>query len=522
MPTSVGLALVLLAANVDVEGGATIELRRGSAPISPVDPPHAATVSVVTPEAGALLSDSNGQLKLRYFPALTGARLDGQHGDNKLYVLHQADLTAFLHSGRRLSWILRATGATGDTDYTALVQLLGRTQVQLPTVTGFTTATAVLGANVALDRLSRVETSLNLLHRAPLGQLRADPLRFYPDCPPPAPLPGPSGTPPPAADAMPPPPSRAPPPPISRSPPAPIAAPNTVRFPTENTVTVTPNLIHDLSARDTVDARTGLGSLWLSTGLQLLSVAPHVGWRHLVTRDSSFRAGVGLVYTDLVSRPPTACGVAAQDLPQTTLSPVADAAVSTVFYERHDLSLAANVNTAATWYFDPVLARSLAIGGAGVQIAAIFPPKLSVRLDVYFSTSLRSHPLDGNPDETIFTSVLPIRYQVSPDVYVEVGGRWSDRAPHLKAQAFEFHRREMWIYATVSGTFGSVRTPPPGGFSGAAPGAAPAAVPPPSNRVTADEFDAASSNDSTLDARVIQEPEEVPAAARPRAPMTPR
>jgi len=263
MPAPVIVALAILAANLDVEGGATIEARRGSAPIGALDPPRAASVAVVTPEAGALVTSPRGHLKLRYFPALTSAHIDGV-GGGRLYVLHQADLTALLVTDRRVSWTLHLSGATGDTDYTALAQLLGRTQSQPPVVTGFTVATAVLTSILALDRRTQLETSVDLLHRA----------------------------------------------------------------------------------------------------------------------------------------------------------------------------------------------------ASTIQLAAVMPPDWSVRLDASFSTSLSRRPIAGDPDETVFTAALPLRYWESPDVYLELGGRWAERAPHLAAEAFRLHRREIWIYAAVGGTFGTARMSP--------------------------------------------------------------
>ncbi|MEO5767306.1 MAG: hypothetical protein ABIS92_03055 [Polyangia bacterium] len=465
MPAAVVVALAILAANLDVEGGATIEARQGSAPFGVLDPPHAASVAVVTPEGGALVTGPSGHLKLRYFPALTSAHIDGAGGE-RLYVLHQADLTAMLVTDRRASWTLRLSGTTGDTDYAALTQLLGRTQSQLPAVTGLTMATAVLTSILALDRRTELETSVDLLHRAPLGQSPASPESnlSFPNCPPAPPLPDRLLPPPrPATQVAPPgvqPPAPAlmPPPVVSLRPPL---DPNATQqpFPVQDQITLTPSLIHTVTRQDTVDLRAGLGSLWLSTGLNMLRVAPHVGWQHAFARESRIRAGVGLVYTE-VARLPRGCSAAEQPLPERTLKPVADLGVSTVLVQHHRLLLIGSVTAAALWYFDPVIGRAGSLGISTIQIAATMPPEWSVRLDASFSTSLSRRPITGDPDETVFMAALPIRYWKSPDVYLELGGRWADRAPHLAAEGFRFHRREIWIYAAVGGTFGTARMSP--------------------------------------------------------------
>jgi hypothetical protein len=53
------------------------------------------------------------------------------------------------------------------------------------------------------------------------------------------------------------------------------------------------------------------------------------------------------------------------------------------------------------------------------------------------------------------SATLPIRYRLSRHWTFELGGRYSDRAPHLEAKPFRFHQRELWVYGLVTATIGS-------------------------------------------------------------------
>jgi hypothetical protein len=122
---------------------------------------------------------------------------------------------------------------------------------------------------------------------------------------------------------------------------------------------------------------------------------------------------------------------------------------------------------ATTWFFDPVLYATAKAGDAApagnvgttsLAVQASLPPDWTVSLDASFSTSLRSQP-QGNLDETSVAVNLPVRYLISPNLNLEMGARWADRAPHFKSDNFRFHQREVWIYATLIATIGTERPP---------------------------------------------------------------
>ena len=328
-------------------------------------------------------------------------------------------------------------------------------QGQLPAVTGVTAAGAALSADLALMRRSRVVATWEASHRETVGPRAV--VRLFPDCPPPGP-PGLQPPPAPLGEA----PARAvsPPPgplPTVTPPPSPLAA--GLPFPTQDSLALTPTLLHVVTRVDTLDARVSVQSSWRSTGLILVSAVPRIGWSHVVDRHTSLRGGVGLAYSQVARQAYQTCSAPLAELASRRVDPIADIAMSTIVYQGRSLLLTSDLGAAAAWYFDPVTGRAGPVGNVVVHLAARLPPHWSFRFEAFFSTSLAARPIAGNPDETSFSSALPIHYDFSPFVWAELGGRWSDRAPHLEADDFAFHRRALWVYASVGGTF--TTAPPP-------------------------------------------------------------
>src|SRR2546421_10334566 len=145
MPAAVGLSFLLLTAAVDLQAGAPLEARQGEAPIAPQLPSAPATVSAITPSAAVIAAARDGQLRLSYAPRLSWVLVRG-HGQAKPFVLHNAELTGTFKAERGVTLGARASLSSGYTDYSALTQVLGRSQRQLPDVTSITYLVAGVGA----------------------------------------------------------------------------------------------------------------------------------------------------------------------------------------------------------------------------------------------------------------------------------------------------------------------------------------------------------------------------------------
>jgi hypothetical protein len=60
--------------------------------------------------------------------------------------------------------------------------------------------------------------------------------------------------------------------------------------------------------------------------------------------------------------------------------------------------------------------------------------------------------MPGTPDETFISAAVPVRHRVTTHLLMEMGVRYSDRGPHLGADDFKFHQRELWVYLAATAT----------------------------------------------------------------------
>jgi hypothetical protein len=450
------LTSLLLAGSIDFEASAVAEARRGEVPVEPELPSHPATVSIITPSAGLVLHGHEGSLRLRYGPRLSWIQIDeaAPRTGRQPFVLHNLELSGALHSERERAFTARLSLTTGDTDYTALTQVLGRRQSQIPDITGFTSLLASAGVTDRFAPGWQIEATAEAFHRSTLTTSAASTRRPEPVFDPTAP----------------------PPPPPDEEPPAQAGV---FTFPDDSGVTFTPVLSYNLDRQSILDLRSGLGYLWVNTGLAMATIAPALGWRYAFDRHGTFRASLGLVYAYTVSYPEATHDVlvpVVEESPRSSVTPTAEVAISADVYSSRDMVMTTAFNIGTTYYFDPVLASSGALGATGLQLSVAFPPRWTAGIDGYFATSLRKNPLPivPEPDETVIGVSLPIRYRVSRNLNVEIGGRWSERAPHLRATQVEWRHREFWVYGAITGTFETGRPVATGGVPSRETATAPA------------------------------------------------
>jgi hypothetical protein len=407
MALGVVSAALLFFAAVDADVGAVVEVRGGRAPIVPGEDPQAAALSVVTPAVGLEFTARDGVLRFQYAPRLSWVYSRNVDG-SKPFVLHTGDASATLRPGGGAVITARASAETGEADYTALVQVLGRTQGALPQqLTGFTVVGGTLAYAQPVARGWQLEMQFDAVYREPILKM-ADPA-----APPPVPV-GPAEN-------------------ISK----------------QRELAFTPGVSYAVSPTDTVWFRTALTHAAVSNGLRVVSVAPQASWRHFLSRTDFLRGTLGFAYAPQVGGPPSA--------DNTTLSPIADFIWTARLYAARGITVTNTAAAGMTWYLDPVIASSSTRGMVGYSVLVLLPREWSIGGEALFATSLRKTPLPGEPDETIISGALPARYRISRNSFVEFGGRISDRAPHFNAAKFEFHQLELWAYAMVGGTFGTKR-----------------------------------------------------------------
>lgn len=408
-----GVTLLMLAAAVDADIGATAETRTGRAPLIGGQPPQNTTISAVIPVVGVEAKAHVAAARLQYSPRLSWVFTKG--APNSTYVLHQGALALQWRPAATATWTARAAAETGQTDYAALTQLLGRSQVAVPTVKGFTMFQGTLTGTQALARTWRFEVAGDAIRRIPL---------------------------------------------VTNTPPPTTGGP-TYLFPDQTSLSLTPGLGHSITRQDTLVFRTGVTYASLSTGLELLTVAPQLGWTHIVDLTTSVQATLGVVHARRLHEDSNPMNLLGGQTPANDSSPIGGVGITTQLYGARGIKITGAYNAAVAWYLDPVLGASGAQGTTGLQLAMGLPPHWSVGLETFFSTSLRSAPLARAPDadETLLTAALPIRYRPERNIYLEFGGRAAARAPRIEASNFAFRRPELWAYVLIGATFGTGRGP---------------------------------------------------------------
>jgi hypothetical protein len=392
----------LLAAGFEVNAGVIAEARGGEAPAFPGREPSAAAVGVLTPAVDLGLRERGFQTRLGYAPRLFWRR-QNELNDERPLILHNLRFEMQQQASRDTALRAAALVSWGEADYSTLPRLLGPGQGALPTPTRLFSATVETGARVEMSRTWRLELGLDVGHRRPLG------------------------------DAI------TPPPPAPGEPPPPPVLP----FPEGTTAAARPTSTHRLSRRDELAATSGVVYATYTSGIRTLSWVPELGWRHRLSRATDLRLGAGVAYTvDLDSQTQNTSALGGW-------SPIADAQINTRVRLRRGGELRASAQAEMDFVVDPVLGtvgrRGLTIG----RLALLIAPDWTIGVDGLFATSLRADPLPGEPDETVASVAVPVQHRLSDYLVIEVGGRWSDRGPHLRADDFTFHQRELWIYASL-------------------------------------------------------------------------
>ena len=131
-------------------------------------------------------------------------------------------------------------------------------------------------------------------------------------------------------------------------------------------------------------------------------------------------------------------------------APIGGLRLASLLHRSRDLNLRSDLSGVVSWYLDPVLGTGLPRGEGSARIEASWGRRWSAELNGTFMTNLTRHPLAGDPDETLVTARLPVRFQASRNCLLEAGARYSERAPHLLQTGFAWRARESFVYLTLN------------------------------------------------------------------------
>jgi hypothetical protein len=168
-----------------------------------------------------------------------------------------------------------------------------------------------------------------------------------------------------------------------------------------------------------------------------------LGWRYQLSRHHELQLAAGAAVATAQQR-------SNPSLPWTSLSPLAEVfLVSSAPLTRTTL-MRSRAGGEVVWYLDPVLGVSLPRGQVDASMAIEFGPAWLVELYVRAATNISRHSLPDSPIETYISAGAPLRYRVQKHWLVELGGRFSERGPHLTTPGFSLRQREMLGYLAVT------------------------------------------------------------------------
>jgi hypothetical protein len=425
-------ALLIFASTAQVGVGGRFETRVGQAPTGLALDPNGVAIPA---EQGQVLLIATPILSLQYLSDLDDLRAMSSTRilwrpeplpHDRPLVLQSVDLTEAGILGKRSRWRLSLRGTYGEEDYTSLSQQFA-SQPTLPRA--LTVLMAEGNGEVAWRAARRTDLLLQFLalHRRSLDDQTA---------------PGTSGG-------------------------------NTAvgfALPPQTTASVTPGIRHRLTRDTTVEAlatvmdtdvgRTTQGALQLGE-LNVLSLQPLLGLRQRLGRNHQLHAAAGLAYAISLRRPDQA-----PSFPP--VLPLAQIDLTSVLHRSHDMQWRSTLGAATNAFVDPVLGTEVlrATGQArldldlgtywGLGALGIFATDITGPLPTLGGPGVADAAALA-PDETLVSAEISARYRRAERLLLELGARFTQRAPHLESPSFAWlsNKREVWLFfsATLSPRF---------------------------------------------------------------------
>jgi hypothetical protein len=416
-------ALLLWQGTTELEAGANVDVRVGRAPV----------LSATSTDQTALRERS--QVWLSAMP-LVGGRWVGEgselralaasrvlwrpvpYGDRRPIFLETLEVAHRARSSERSRWQLDLRSTYGEEDYTSLLRQFGSNQPQLPSALSMFTVNALGDGSWRASRRTTLSLLASGTYRQSLDDLPSN---------------------------------------ASGSPATPV-------LPTQTVVVVTPAGRYALDRRTSFEVRAGIGdthvdrmrsSTAASASANLLTFQPQVGVIRDVAPAQQLRLFAGLTYVVVLKGDDDSRDWRA-------LTPLFRGDLSSVLWRAPAATLRSLLGLEAAWYADPVLGLAVWRTTVFANLDAQLGPRWSAGARASFTTDLNSPvSMGGIPlDETIVQVDVPFRYRWSSQLAVEVGGRYSERAPSLFADEFAWHYRELWAFVTLTGTTHRTRSRP--------------------------------------------------------------
>lgn len=387
---------LLLLANASVSGGVRMEVQAGEAPTIADPNPSYFVAALVQPDITLRLLTPATETRVSEAPRLLLRRPNVANRSRPLY-LNTLQAEHRGHRGQRLNWNLQLTSIAGEVDYGALSQVLGK-QAALPDTLDLLTVDGSAWVGWRLTRRMELSAETGVLRRQPLGGSSAD------------------------------------------------ASPSLgLTLPTETDERLAPRLDYAISSRQAARLRVQMTNYRMTGAVRLWAMAAELRltWSYKLTRNHELQLALGGTVAKLEERsdPPR---------PWSSLCPLAGIALLTSKPLSQVAMLRSRASGEVAWYLDPVLGVSLPRAQVNAEVALEIGPAWLLALNLMAATNVSRQPLVGSPIETVVSAVAPLRYRVGRHWLAELGGRYSERGPHLATPAFSLGQRELLGYLAMT------------------------------------------------------------------------
>jgi len=387
---------LLLLANASVSGGVRVELQAGEEPTIADPNPTAFVAALLQPDVTLKLRTSTTETRVSEEPRLLLRRPNVANRDRPLY-LNTLLAEHKGHRGQRLNWNLRLTSIAGEVDYAGLSQVLGR-QAALPATLDLFSVDGSAWVGWRISRRLELGAETGVLRRQPLGSSSSD------------------------------------------------ASPSLgLTLPTETDERLEPRLEYAISRRQVGQVGVKLTNYRLTGDVRLRAMAAElrVSWNYKLTRNHELQLVVGVTVAEVEERSdPTR--------PWSPLAPLAGIALATSTPLSRLALLRSRASGEVAWYLDPILGASLPRGQVNADVALEIGPAWLLALDLMAATNISRRPMAGLPIETFVSATAPLRYRAGRHWVAELGGRYSERGPHLATPGFSLSQRELLGYLALT------------------------------------------------------------------------
>ena len=216
-------------------------------------------------------------------------------------------------------------------------------------------------------------------------------------------------------------------------------------MPTETDERLEPRLEYAISRRQVGQVGVKLTNYRLTGDVRLRAMAAElrVSWNYKLTRNHELQLVVGGTVAEVEERSdPTR--------PWSPLAPLAGIALATSTPLSRLALLRSRASGEVAWYLDPILGASLPRGQVNADVALEIGPAWLLALDLMAATNISRRPMAGLPIETFVSATAPLRYRAGRHWVAELGGRYSERGPHLATPGFSLSQRELLGYLALT------------------------------------------------------------------------